>query len=61
MGPFSVPLKLGRFTQSIHHWEEKNGERWPGQPGSRLYMEPYRMAEESHIHVLSIEVSTLPL
>ncbi|XP_071493508.1 glutamate receptor 2-like [Diadema antillarum] len=47
--------KLGLFTQNIHHWEEKKGTRWPGKPGKRLYMQPYRMAEESHIHILSIE------
>ncbi|XP_041464859.1 glutamate receptor 1-like [Lytechinus variegatus] len=46
---------LGVFTQNVQHWEEKHGQRWPGQPGSRLHMKPYRMAEESHIHILTIE------
>ncbi|XP_003727830.1 glutamate receptor 1 [Strongylocentrotus purpuratus] len=46
---------LGVFTQNIHHWEQKNNQKWPGEPGSNLYMKPYRMAEESHIHILTIE------
>ncbi|XP_071493509.1 glutamate receptor 2-like [Diadema antillarum] len=46
--------KLGQFTQNIRHWEMKERQTWPKQ-GSRLYMKPYRMAEATHIHVLSIE------
>ncbi|XP_041464858.1 glutamate receptor 2-like [Lytechinus variegatus] len=46
--------KLGVFTQNIDHWERKERSTWM-KPGSRLYMKPYRMAEATHIHVLSIE------
>ena len=48
--------QLGIFTQNIKHWEEKEGQTWPDK-SSRLYMQPYRMAEATHIHILSIEVN----
>ncbi|XP_030832321.1 glutamate receptor 2 [Strongylocentrotus purpuratus] len=46
--------KLGVFTQNIDHWEKKERSTWMNR-GSRLYMKPYRMAEATHIHILSIE------
>ncbi|PIK39600.1 putative glutamate receptor 1 [Apostichopus japonicus] len=44
----------GFFTQDIKSWQEANGETWPGKPGKRTYIQPFRQSDARVIKVLAV-------
>ncbi|KAJ8037353.1 Glutamate receptor 2 [Holothuria leucospilota] len=44
----------GYFVQDTKSWEIANGEKWPGKPGKRTYMTPFRQSDARFIKVLAV-------
>lgn len=44
----------GWFVQDIRSWEQAQRQTWPGKPGDRMYIKPYRQADANFIKILMV-------
>lgn len=44
----------GHFVQDVKSWEIANGEKWPGKPGKRTYIKPFRQSDARFIRILAV-------
>ncbi|PIK48932.1 putative glutamate receptor 2 [Apostichopus japonicus] len=44
----------GIFAQDVRNWEKASGEKWPGKPGKRMYVKPFRQSSAAYIKILMV-------